>query len=74
MINRPISKPVHKLRAGAVELAVWKNDGEKGSWYSVSATRSYKHGEEWKQSDSFGQDDLLDMAYSWIWNQQQQAA
>ena len=73
------SEPVHNIRAGAVELAIWKNDGERGPWYSVSATRSYKQGEEWKQSDSFGQDDLLvlaklfDMAYSWIWTQQQQA-
>jgi hypothetical protein len=73
------SKPVHNIRAGAVELAIWKNDGEKAPWYSVSAMRSYKQGEEWEQSDSFGQDDLhvlaklLDMAYSWIWTQQQQA-
>ena len=57
-----------------------KNDGEKGPWYSVSATGTYKQGEEWKQSDRFGQDDLLvpaellDMAYSWIWSHQQQAA
>ena len=41
--------------------------------------KSYKQGEEWKQSDRFGQDDLLvlakllDMADSWIWTQQQQA-
>jgi hypothetical protein len=79
MTDKTRSRPVHKIRAGAVELVIWKNDGEKGPWSSVSAPRSYKQGEEWKQSDRFGQDDLLvlgkllDMAYSWIWTQQQQA-
>lgn len=45
-------------------------------------SRSYKQGEEWKQSDSFGADDLLllakllDQAHSWIISQpaKQQAA
>ena len=62
-----------------MELAIRKNDGQNGPWYSVSATRSYTQGEEWEQSDGFGPDDrlvlakLLDMADSWIWTQQQQA-
>jgi hypothetical protein len=73
------NKPAHKIRAGAIELSIWKNDGEKGSWYSVTATRSYKQGEDWKQTDSFGQDDLLllsklfDQAHTWIMGQQQQS-
>lgn len=72
-------KPVHKIRAGALEVAVWRREGEKGPFYNVSMSRSYKQGEEWKQSDSFGQDDLLlmakllDMAHTWILNQQQQS-
>jgi hypothetical protein len=73
------SKPAHKLRDGAIEVAIWRNEGEKGVWYSVTATRSFKQGEEWKQTDSFGQDDLLalakllDLAHTWILTQQQQA-
>jgi hypothetical protein len=72
-------KPVHKLRDGAIEVAIWRNEGEKGPWYSVTATRSYKQGEEWKQSDSFGQDDLLalakllDLAHTWMLTQHEQA-
>jgi hypothetical protein len=75
----PSAVPTHKVRAGAIELSIWKNDGEKGSWYSVTASRSYKQGEEWKQTDSFGQDDLLllaklfDIAHTWIMGQQQQS-
>jgi hypothetical protein len=75
-------KPAHKIRAGNLEVTVWRNDGEKGPWYSVTPSRSYKQGDEWKQSDSFGSDDLLllakllDQAHSWIISQpvKQQAA
>ena len=72
-----MKKPVHKIRSGALEVAIWKNEGEKGAWYSATPSRSYKQGEEWKQSDSFGFDDLLtvakllDTAHSWIMAQQQ---
>jgi hypothetical protein len=80
MSNKQASnKPAHRIRSGALEVTIWRNDGEKGTFYSVSASRSYKQSEEWKQSDSFGQDDLLllgklfDMAHTWIMGQQQQA-
>ena len=72
------SKPVHKYRVGAIEVAIWKNEGEKGPWFSVSHSRSYKQGDEWKESDRYGEDDLLtlvkllDMAHSWIITQRQQ--
>jgi hypothetical protein len=72
-------KPAHKIRAGALEVAIWRRDGEKGAFYNVSMSRSYKQGEEWKQSDSYGADDLLllakllDMAHTWVMNQQQQS-
>jgi hypothetical protein len=71
-------KPAEKFRDGAIEVAVWRNENEKGPWFSVTSTRSYKQGEEWKQSDNFGKDDilplckLLDQAHSWILNQLQQ--
>jgi len=78
MTNKPSSKPIHKIRDGTIEVSIWKNEGEKGPWYSVSPRRSYKQGEEWKESDSYGQDDLLplakllDLAHTWILTQQQQ--
>ena len=54
---------------------MWLKTGEKGPFYSVTMNRSYKQGEEWKQSDSFSGDDvivltkLLDMASTWILSQ-----
>jgi hypothetical protein len=70
-------KPANKFRDGGLTVTIWKNEGEKGPWYSVQTTRSYKQGEEWKESDSFGFDDLLpmakllDLAHTWILTQQQ---
>jgi hypothetical protein len=74
------NKPVHEIRDGAIQVSVWKNESEKGPWYSVTCRRRYKDkaADEWKDSYSYGQDDLLtlakllDMAHSWILNQQQQ--
>jgi hypothetical protein len=60
--TKPAQKPVHKIRSGAIEVAIWLQEGEKGPWYSVTMNRSYKQGEGWKQSDSYGEDDLLRLA------------
>jgi hypothetical protein len=66
------SKPVHKIRSGAIEVAIWRNESEKGPWFSVTMSRSYKKDEAWKQADSYGTDDLLllakllDLAHTWI--------
>ena len=65
------NKPVHKLRDGAIEISIWKNEGEKGPWYSVTHRRSYKQGDAWKEADSYAADDLLrlikllDLAHTW---------
>jgi hypothetical protein len=38
------------------------NYSDKGPFYNVTVSRSYKDGETWKSSDSFGRDDLLVLA------------
>jgi uncharacterized protein (DUF736 family) len=79
MTNNEKPKPAHKLRDGAIEVAIWRNESDKGPWYSVTHRRSYKVGDEWKESDSYGSDDLLhlakllDTAHTWILTQQQHA-
>jgi hypothetical protein len=72
-----MSKPAHKLRMGVLQVTIWRNTGEKGNWYSVIPTRSYKQGDDiWKETDSLGFDDLLtmakllDQAHTWIMHQQ----
>jgi hypothetical protein len=72
-----MSKPAFKIRSGVLQVTIWRNTGEKGNWYSVIPTRSYKQGDDiWKETESLGFDDLLtmakllDQAHSWIMHQQ----
>ena len=66
------AKPVHEVRLGAVKAAIWQHETANGKRYSVTVSRLYKDGDEWRRSDSFGRDDLpllakvADRAHSWI--------
>jgi hypothetical protein len=70
--------PVHEVRAGRIRAAIWASPSEKGVWHTVTLSRLYKDGDEWKDSQSFGRDDLLllakviDKAHSWIIDQMAQ--
>ena len=73
-----MSSPAHKIRFGVLQVTIWRNSSDKGTWYSVQPSRSYKQGDEiWKETDSLGSDDLLPMAelhrqaFVWIARQQQ---
>jgi hypothetical protein len=73
-----MSQPAHKIRSGVLQVTIWRNSGDKGNWYSVVPTRSYKNGHDtWTETDSLGFDDLLpmakllDLAHTWIMHQQQ---
>ena len=73
-----MSKPAFKIRCGVLQVTIWRNTGEKGNWYSVIPTRSYKQGDDmWKETDSLGSEDLLamakllDLADTWIMHQKQ---
>jgi len=73
-----MSQPAHKIRRGVLQVTIWRNHGEKGSWYSVIPSRGYKTGDDaWKETDSLNADDLLPMAQlleqadAWIVQQQQ---
>lgn len=71
-----MSQPAHKIRIGILQVAIWRNHGERGDWYSVIPSRAYKQENAWKETDSLGFDDLLsmakllDLAHSWIIHQQ----
>ena len=66
-------KPVHTIRLGRMKAAIWANQSQNGPWYSVKVRRVYRNGDEWKQSDRLGRDDLLlackalDQAHTWIY-------
>ena len=46
-----MSKPAHKIRIGVLQATIWRNSGDKGTWYSVTSSRSYKQGDDaWKET------------------------
>ena len=53
-------RPIHEIRLGNhVRAAIWSNQSEdRRTWFSVTITRRYKNGEQWKDSTSFRRDDL----------------
>lgn len=70
-------RPAHEVRLGRIKATIWANQNDNGTWYNVTLSRSYRDGEEWKSSSSFGRDELLtvakvaDLANSWIHGQAQ---
>lgn len=53
------ARPVHVVRYGRIKAAVWKNETKNGAMYTVTIRRVYKDGDEWRESESFGKEDLL---------------
>jgi len=72
------SQPVHKIRHGAISASIWRQESEKGPLFNVTFQRSYKDGDTWKNSSSFGRNNLLVVsliaarAFEWIGNQPRQ--
>ena len=63
---KPANRPVHTIRYGTIQAAIWRNIVDNGNasrpMYSVTFSRSYRDGDAWKDSSSFGSDDLLVVA------------
>jgi hypothetical protein len=62
---------------GRIRAAIWENETQNGSRHNVTFSRLYKDGDQWKDSQSFGRDDLplltkvADVAHTWIFEQNQ---
>ena len=50
--------PAQKLRCGPVEVAIWANEGKSGTFYNVTASRSFMTGEKRNYTSSFGLEDI----------------
>jgi len=65
-------QPVHEIRLGAIKAAIWENQTENGVRHNVNVSRLYKDGDQWKQTESFGRNDLplvakvVDLSHTWI--------
>jgi len=69
-------KPTHEVRLGKVKALIWQNPTNNGVRYNVTVARLYKDESGWKQTESFGRDDLPALAsvvnQSWLWIFQKQ--
>ncbi len=64
MTQKAHNKPVETIRDGAIKAAIWKNQGEKGDFYSVRITRTYQDPEgNYHDSDGFSGTELLKVAH-----------
>ncbi|MFO0809049.1 MAG: hypothetical protein U0746_10530 [Gemmataceae bacterium] len=67
------NRPAYEVRLGRIKATVWRNVSDSGPWYSTVISRLYKEGNDWRQSDSYGRDDLplvkkvADMVHTWIY-------
>jgi len=65
-------RPVNEIRLGRIKAAIWENETQNGTMHNVTICRLYKDGKHWKDSTSFGRDDLplvakvADRVHSWI--------
>lgn len=72
-------KPVHEVRMGRIKAAIWENETQNGTRHNVTVSRLYRDDDGWKDSTSFGRDDLplvskvLDQAHTWIYSQNGEA-
>lgn len=55
-------KPIDTIRDGALKATIWKNPTEKGHFYSVDFSRTYKDGDNFKDSHSFSGSEPLQLA------------
>lgn len=73
------TKPVHTVKLGLIEAAIWQNETNGRPRHNVTVRRSYAKEENgklnWSSTESFGRDDLLilakavDLAHTWIHDQ-----
>ncbi|MDZ4405305.1 hypothetical protein [Prosthecobacter sp.] len=74
------NKPAHEIKNGAVKVTIWSNEDQGKTRYSVTVSRSYKSGEDWKQTTSFFKSHLskltaaLEQAEQWIAEREPAAA
>lgn len=54
--------PLKTFRIGSVKAAIWKNEAEGRSFYSTKIIRTYRDGEEWKETNIYSHDDLMNVA------------
>lgn len=54
------NKPIETLRDGALKASVWKNEGEKGPYFTVTLAKTYKDEQgQYRDTQSFSGTEIL---------------
>lgn len=73
------AKPAHEIRLGRIKAVIWENETQHGTRHNVNISRLYRDGDEWKDTTSFGRDDLplvakvSDLVHTWIYQHGQRS-
>lgn len=60
--NEP-RRPEETLREGSLKAAIWRNEGEKGAYHSVTVARTYKDRDgQLQDTQSFRAKDMLGLS------------
>lgn len=61
-----MNKPEKRIRCGAISASIWVDrktvEGRDVEYHSISITKSYKDGDQWKHTNSFNTEDLPKVA------------
>ena len=56
------NKPISTLRDGPLKATIWANFGDKGTFYAVEFSRTYKTDDGYKNASSFSGSEPLQVA------------
>ena len=61
-----MSRPEKKFKCGPISASIWAENktvkGDDVKFYSISITKAYKDGNDWKNTNSFSAEDLPKVA------------
>ena len=61
-MNNTKKTPTDQVKLGMLIASIWENDSGNGTFFNVTFQRCYRDRDNWKYSDSFNRDDLLQLA------------
>jgi hypothetical protein len=56
-------RPAATVRQGNLKIVLWRNQGEKGPWYTADLVRTFKDESGYHDTSKVSADDLLRVSY-----------
>ncbi len=58
-----VSRPIHSFQCATVRASIWRNEGKRGAFHTITLSRIFMDAEGYsKSSGSFGKNDLSAVA------------